>query len=72
MATLGVRLDDVLARRLQKLCQKTGRSKSYYAKQALGEFLNDREDYLLGLAALERQEKTISLDKLEESLGLDN
>lgn len=72
MATLGVRLDEPLAHRLQQLCEETGRSKSYYAKRALMEFLNNREDYLRGLAVLEREESNISLSELEKRLGLDN
>jgi len=56
---------------LEKLAKKTGRSKSYYARLAIQQFLEDREDYLLGIAALERNEPRISLDELERELGLD-
>ncbi len=72
MSTLGVRLDSTLDNRLQNLCQQTGRSKSYYAKKALTEFLNNREDYLLGLAILEQNEDALTLDELEKHLDLDN
>lgn len=67
---LGVRLEPELEARLEKLARKTGRSKSYYAKEAIRQFLEDREDYLLGLAVLERKEPTISLAELERRLGL--
>jgi RHH-type transcriptional regulator, rel operon repressor / antitoxin RelB len=67
---LGVRLEPELEARLEKLAKKTGRSKSYYAKEAIRQFLEDREDYLLGLAVLERKEPTISLAELERRLGL--
>ena len=69
---LGVRLDKETEVRLTHLCEETGRSKSYYAKKAIREFLNDREDYLLGIAALEKREPTISLKDLEKELGLDS
>jgi RHH-type transcriptional regulator, rel operon repressor / antitoxin RelB len=69
---LGVRLDQETELRLEHLCEKTGHSKSYYAKKAIREFLDDREDYLLGLAALGKKEATISLKKLEKDLGLDD
>ena len=36
----------------------------------LRQFLEDREDYLVGMAVLERQEPTISLEELERRLGL--
>jgi RHH-type rel operon transcriptional repressor/antitoxin RelB len=50
---LGVRLDTTLEARLDKLAKATGRSKSYYAKVAIRQFLDEREEYLLGLAVLE-------------------
>ena len=68
---LGVRLEAELEARLERLAKQTGRSKSYYAKLAIRQFLEDREDYLLGIAALERNEPRISLDDLERELGLD-
>lgn len=66
-----VRLDAALEKRLEKLSKKTGRSKSYYAKQALQEFLDDREDYLAAIAVLERNEPTMSLENLRKKLGLE-
>jgi len=67
---LGIRLEPELERRLARLAKKTGRSKSYYARQAIRQFLEDREDYLLGISVLERNEPTLSLEKLERRLGL--
>ena len=67
---LGIRLDKGLERRLSRLAKKTGRSKSHYAREAIRQYLEDREDYLLGLAVLERKEPTIGLEKLERRLGL--
>lgn len=69
---LGFRLDKETEMRLVKLCEATGHTKSYFAKKALSEFLDDREDYLLGIAALERKETTISLKELGKELGLDD
>jgi RHH-type rel operon transcriptional repressor/antitoxin RelB len=68
---LGIRLEPELESRLEQLAKETGRSKSYYAKMAIRQFLEDREDYLLGIAALERNEPRISLEDLERELGLD-
>jgi len=67
---LGIRLEKSVEIRLEHLAKKTGRTKSYYAKLAIQEFLNDREDYLIGLAALERKESTIDLEELVHKLGL--
>jgi len=68
---LGIRLEPELEKKLESLARQTGRSKSYYARQAIRQFLEDREDYLKGVAALERREPTISLEELEKRLGLD-
>ena len=67
---LGIRLEPALERRLEKLARKTGHSKSYYAREAIRQYLEDREDYLLGITVLERNEPTISLEELERRLGL--
>ena len=67
---LGIRLEPALERRLERLAKKTGRSKSHYAREAIRQYLEDREDYLLGLSVLERNEPTISLKELEQRLGL--
>ena len=67
---LGIRLDSQLEKRLARLAKKTGRSKSYYAREAIRHYIEDHEDYLLGLAVLERHEPTISLDELERRLGV--
>jgi RHH-type transcriptional regulator, rel operon repressor / antitoxin RelB len=67
---LGIRLEPPLERRLERLARKTGRSKSHYAREAIRQYLEDREDYLLGLSVLERNEPTISLRDLERRLGL--
>jgi RHH-type rel operon transcriptional repressor/antitoxin RelB len=68
---LGIRLDPELESRLERLAKDTGRTKSYYAKLAIKQFLEDREDYLRGIAALERNEPRISLEDLERELGLE-
>ena len=66
-----IELNPDLEARLDRLANETGQSKSYYAELAIREFLEDREDYLKGIAALERDEPRISLEQLERELGLD-
>ena len=68
---LAVRLDPTVEAKLSKLAAETGRSKSYYVKQAIQEFLEDHEDYLLGIAALERAEPRTKLAAVRKELGLD-
>jgi RHH-type rel operon transcriptional repressor/antitoxin RelB len=69
---LGIRLEPELEEKLDSLAKETGRSKSYYARQAIRQYLEDREDYLKGIAALERREPSITLEELERRLGLDD
>jgi hypothetical protein len=52
---LGVRPDKGLARRLSRLAKKAARSKSHYAREGIRQHLEDREDYLFGLAVLGRK-----------------
>jgi len=66
---LGIRLEPELEEKLDSLARETGRSKSYYAREAIRQYLEDREDYLKGIAALEKREPTITLNELEKRLG---
>jgi RHH-type transcriptional regulator, rel operon repressor / antitoxin RelB len=68
---LSIRLDSTLEKRLERLSRETGRSVSFHANLAIREYLDDRQDYVLGIAALERNEPRISLEDLERDLGLD-
>tara|TARA_R110002050_G_scaffold118195_4_gene235520 strand:+ start:47583 stop:47804 length:222 start_codon:yes stop_codon:yes gene_type:complete len=68
---LALRLPEELEKRLQSLADKTNRSKSFYARKAIEEFLEDREDYFLALAALEKDDgKRYSLKEVEKILGI--
>jgi RHH-type rel operon transcriptional repressor/antitoxin RelB len=73
-ATLAVRLPKELADALDELARETGRSKSYYARQAIVEFLEDRADYLHAMAVLEREkgQPNLSLEQVKRELGLDD
>jgi RHH-type rel operon transcriptional repressor/antitoxin RelB len=68
---LGIRLEPELEARLARLAKQTGRTKTYYAKQAIIEFLEDREDYLLGIAVLEAKEPRSKLADVRKELGLE-
>ena len=68
MKSMTVRIEDELDDRLGNLARETGRTKSYYTR--LAGFLEEREDYILGMASLERQEPTVSLGELERELSL--
>jgi RHH-type rel operon transcriptional repressor/antitoxin RelB len=65
-----VRLDPQIEKRLTKLAASTGRSKSYYLRQALEEHLEDMEDAYIALHRLEKPTTTSSLEDIENALGL--
>jgi RHH-type transcriptional regulator, rel operon repressor / antitoxin RelB len=72
---LALRLPEDLESRLDALARKTGRTKSYYAREALVEYIDDLEDLYLAqkrYALIEKgKSKTLSLDEMEAQLGLD-
>ena len=67
---LALRLPPEIEHRLEALAKKTGRSKSYYARQAIVEYLDDLEDYYLAAARVE--EARLSLEQVERQLGLED
>lgn len=67
-----VRLDPEMEERLKRLAQETGRSKSYYVKQAIENYLEEKEDYLLALAVLEKDEPRKSITEVRKELGLEH
>jgi len=73
-AMLALRLPKDIERRLEALAQRTGRSKSFYAREAILEHLDDLEAAYLSDEILKRvetgQEQTYTLDELERELGL--
>jgi RHH-type transcriptional regulator, rel operon repressor / antitoxin RelB len=71
-STLALRLPEDLAAELEQLAEETGRSKSYYARQAIIEFLEDRSDYLRAIATIEKREPRLTLAEAKKALGLDD
>jgi RHH-type rel operon transcriptional repressor/antitoxin RelB len=71
---LAIRLPADIEKRLDDLAKKTGRTKTFYARQAILEHLEDLEDMYLAQAVIERidagQEQVFSLDEVEKELGL--
>lgn len=69
---LAIRISHEIERRLQQLAQKTGRTKTYYAREALLRFLEDMEDEYLALSRLETPTKRWTLEELEQGVDLEN
>jgi len=68
---LSIRLDPDTERRLKALAEATGRTKSFYAREAILAHLDEMEDRFIAIERLERPEKRIPLEELERELGLD-
>lgn len=67
---LALRLNSEIEERLNRLAKKTGRTKSYYAREAILEHLDDLEDAYLAMQRLERPAKTFSAKEVKRELGL--
>jgi len=51
---LAIRLPQSIEKRLEKLARRTGRTKTYYAREAILEHIEDLEDLYLAEGSLER------------------
>ena len=73
---LTIRLPESLEKRLNTLSSETGRTKSFYVKEALNRYLDEMEDIYLSRQVLERirqgKEKVYSSEELEKLLELEN
>jgi RHH-type transcriptional regulator, rel operon repressor / antitoxin RelB len=67
---LAIRLDPEIESRLERLAKKTGRTKTYYAREAILEHLEDLEDIYLASHRLEERAKTYSANEVKHELGL--
>ena len=71
---LSVRLPEDIEKRLEALAKASGRSKTYYVREALIAKLEDMEDIYMAEAVGERvlsgEEKTYPLADIERDLGL--
>lgn len=67
---LAIRLDPEIESRLERLAKRTGRTKTFYAREAILEHLDDLEDIYLATRRLERPGRTLSADEVKHELGL--
>ena len=74
--TYSIRLPQEVENRLQNLSVKTGRSKSFYVKEAILEHLDDIEDVYLAEKRLEDiragRTQTIPLQEVMKRYGMDS
>jgi RHH-type transcriptional regulator, rel operon repressor / antitoxin RelB len=66
---LALRLPPKIEKRLNSLAKKTGRSKSFYAREAILRHLEDLEDYHLARRRLARKSPRLTREELERELS---
>lgn len=73
---LAIRLPQSIEKRLEKLARRTGRTKSFYVREAILQHLEDLEDVYLAADRLERirsgTESTIPLEDVMKRYGVEN
>lgn len=73
---LAIRLPEDIEGRLTALAEKTGRTKTYYAREAILKHIEDLEDYYLAAGAYEdfkaSGEPAVSSKDVRRELGLDS
>jgi RHH-type transcriptional regulator, rel operon repressor / antitoxin RelB len=67
---LAIRLDPEIETRLTRLAEKTGRTKTYYAREAILEHLEDLEDTYLAIERIEKPDRLYSMKEAKRELGL--
>jgi RHH-type transcriptional regulator, rel operon repressor / antitoxin RelB len=73
---IAVRLKADLERRLDELAKKTGRTKTFYVREAVINYLDELEDVYLAekrlRSILAGKSKTYSLEEVVKELGLED
>lgn len=68
---LSVRLSKEMEARLTRVALKTGRSKSFCARQAIEEKIDEMEDLSVAIERLEHPDKTTSLADVAKALNVE-
>ena len=69
---LAIRLPEEIESRLAALAARTGRTKTFYAREAILEYIDDMEDKYIAISRLENPGKRWTLDELAQDLDLDS
>jgi RHH-type transcriptional regulator, rel operon repressor / antitoxin RelB len=69
---LALRLPNDIETRLDMLAKATGRTKTYYAREAILTHLEDLEDTYLALQRLEKNNRRWTMEEVEAGLDLAN
>ena len=65
-----IQLEPQVEKRLEAIAEKTGKSKSFYAQEAILSYIEDIEDVLLAMERSKNPGKTYSAEEVKRELGL--
>jgi len=68
---LAIRLPQDIENRLDTLAKKTGRTKTFYVREAILEHIEDLEEAYVALDRLKNPAKRLSMEEVERKLGLE-
>jgi RHH-type rel operon transcriptional repressor/antitoxin RelB len=70
---LAIRLNPDLERRLEALASRTGRTKTFYAREAIAAHLSDLEDFYLVEERFRgfKDEDAVSIEEARRQLGIE-
>ncbi len=69
---LSIRLDPDIERRLSELAKRTGRTKTFYARELIEGNIEDLEDRYLAEGRLEKRRTPLTSGQVRKELGLDD
>ncbi len=67
---LAIRLNAEIEKRLDVLAKKTGRTKTFYARKAILNYIEDLEDTYIALEVLKNPGEISTLEEVRKELGL--
>lgn len=68
---IAIRLPADIDERLTALAKRTGRTKTYYAREAILRMIEDLEDTYIAIERLENPGRRLSMEEVDKELGLD-
>ena len=68
---LAIRLPQEIEKRLTDLAAQTGRTKTFYAREAILRYLEDLEDTYIAIDRIEHPQRNWTLEELEQELDLE-
>jgi RHH-type rel operon transcriptional repressor/antitoxin RelB len=69
---LAIRLPKDIDQRLEALAKRTGRTKTWYAREAILRHLEDMEDTYIAIDRVENPAKRLTMEEVEKALGVED